>query len=168
MFENIKRDFKANRKSINHAGFRTLLVYRFGNWRLTVRPRLLRAPLSFMYRQLEKHVRFKYGIELPYTVQLSESVTFEHQHGIVIHGNVRLGKNCIIRQGVTLGNKNLDTPFEAPTIGNNVNIGAGAKILGQVVIGSNVDIGANAVVTKDVPDHAVVAGIPARVIKIKT
>lgn len=167
MFENVKSDWAANHKSINHAGFRTLLVYRFGRWRMQVQPKFLRMPLSFLYRQMEKHVRFKYGIELPYTVQLGRGVTFEHQHGIVIHGQAKIGDGCIIRQGVTIGNKSLDAPFDAPSIGSYVNVGAGAKILGRVTIGSYAAIGANAVVTSDIPDYAVAVGIPAKVINIK-
>lgn len=167
MFENVKSDWAANHKSINHAGFRTLLVYRFGRWRMQVQPKLLRMSLSFLYRKMEKHVRFKYGIELPYTVQLGRGVTFEHQHGIVIHGNTVIGDGCIIRQGVTIGNRHIEKPLEAPIIGTNVNIGAGAKILGKVNIGDNVVIGANAVVIKDIPDNAIAVGIPARVINAK-
>lgn len=165
MFEKIKQDRQANSKSINQAGVQVLLVYRFGRWRMKLKSKLLRAPLSILYRQLEKHVRFKYGIELPYTVELGDRVIFEHQHGIVIHGNAIIGNDCIIRQGVTIGNKNLDAPFDAPSIGEYVNIGAGAKILGKVVIGDRVTIGANAVVTTDLPDNAVAVGIPAKVIR---
>jgi serine O-acetyltransferase len=117
---------------------------------------------------MERHVRFKYGIELPYTVELGRGVVFEHQHGIVIHGHAKIGDGCIIRQGVTIGNKSLDSPLDAPVIGNYVNIGAGAKILGKVMIGHHASIGANAVVTHDIPDYAVAVGIPAKVIKIKS
>lgn len=168
MFDNIKQDWKANSKSINHAGFRTLVVYRFGRWRMTIKNKALRAPLSFLYRQMEKHVRFKYGIELPYSVILGNNITFEHQHGIVIHGQAEIGDGCILRQGVTIGNKSLDAPFDAPSIGAYVNIGAGAKILGRVHIGNHAVIGANAVVTSDIPDYAVAVGIPAKVIKINS
>ncbi|SFK20906.1 serine O-acetyltransferase [Methylophaga sulfidovorans] len=167
-FSNIRDDRKANNKTINLAGFRTLTVYRFGRWRMSVQPRFLRAGLSLIYRMMERHVRFKYGIELPYTVQLGKGVVFEHQHGIVIHGNTKIGDGCIIRQGVTIGNKSLDSPFDAPVIGNYVNIGAGAKILGKVTIGHHASIGANAVVIHDIPDYAVAVGIPAKVIKIKS
>lgn len=167
-FYNIRSDRKANNKAINHAGFRTLIVYRFGQWRMSVQPRFLRAGLSVLYRMMEKHVRFKYGIELPYTVELGQQVVFEHQHGIVVHGHAKIGDGCIIRQGVTIGNKSLDLPFDAPVIGNYVNIGAGAKILGKVTIGHHASIGANAVVTCDIPDYAVAVGIPAKVIKIKS
>ncbi|WP_273179958.1 MULTISPECIES: serine acetyltransferase [Methylophaga] len=135
---------------------------------MSIRPRMLRAALSFLYRIMERHVRFKYGIELPYTVVLGKSVVFEHQHGIVIHGNATIGDDCIIRQGVTIGNKNTEFPHDAPKIGYNVNIGAGAKILGNVSVGNFVTIGANAVVTIDLPDYAVAVGVPAKIIKINT
>lgn len=161
----IREDRKCNSKSINIAGRRVLLVFRFGQWRMTVSNRFLRVPLSILYRFMESHVRFKYGIELPYTVKLGSRVLFEHQHGIVIHGNAVIGNDCIIRQGVTIGNKSISDPHLAPIIGNNVNIGAGAKILGDVVIGDNVSIGANAVVLTDIPNDCVAVGVPAKIIK---
>lgn len=133
---------------------------------MTVKPKVFRIPLSFLYRQLEKHVRFKYGIELPYTTKIGRFVTFEHQHGIVIHGNAVIGDNCIIRHGVTIGIQSVDKPHEAPKIGKNVNIGAGAKILGNISIGDNVVIGANAVIVKDIPPNSLVVGIPGTVIKV--
>jgi serine O-acetyltransferase len=77
-----------------------------------------------------------------------------------------IGDNVIIRQGVTIGNRLVEAPEDAPIIGNNCNIGAGAKILGNVVIGDGASIGANAVVIKDVPANAIAVGIPA-VIKLK-
>jgi len=79
-------------------------------------------------------------------------------------GNCVIGDDCIIRQGVTLGNRYLDRPFEAPVLGSMVNVGAGAKILGAVKVGDNAVIGANAVVLKDVPAGTTVVGIPARII----
>jgi serine O-acetyltransferase len=158
----VKSDWSAHGRSAYSAGFRTLLVYRFGNWRMGIRHKLLRAPFSVLYRFLERRVRFKYGIELPYSVELGERVVFEHQHGIIIHGHCVIGDDCIIRQGVTLGNKSVDRPFEAPKLGNNVNVGAGAKILGAVVIGNDVSIGANAVVVTDVLAGMTVVGIPAK------
>lgn len=166
MWQVIRNDWLANSNSINCAGFRVLLVFRFGRWRMSIKPRILRIPFSFLYKQMEKHVRFKYGIELPYTVRLGDHVTFEHQHGIVIHGNAVIGDYCVIRHGVTIGIRSLEKQFDAPIIGSYVNIGAGAKILGGVTIGNHAVIGANAVVTTDIPENAVAVGIPARVIKI--
>jgi serine O-acetyltransferase len=78
-----------------------------------------------------------------------------------------IGDESIIRQGVTLGNKTLDRPLDAPTLGKRVNVGAGAKILGAVSIGDGASIGANAVVLDDVPAGAVAVGIPAKVLPNK-
>jgi serine O-acetyltransferase len=139
-------------------------VHRFGNWRMGIKPKLLRAPLSVLYRALFRGVRNLYGIELPYSARVGRRVVIEHQNGIVIHGNSSIGDDCIIRQGVTLGNRRLDRPFDAPRLGNRVNVGAGAKILGGVTIGDGAMIGANAVVRSDVPAGAVAVGIPARVL----
>jgi serine O-acetyltransferase len=134
---------------------------------MKVQSKLLRAPLSILYRSLFRHVRNVYGIELPYTVELGRRVIIEHQGAIVIHGYSKIGDDCIIRQGVTIGNRYLDRPLEAPKLGKRVNIGAGAKILGDVTIGDDVCIGANAVVLSDVPAGATVVGIPAKIIPSK-
>lgn len=83
--------------------------------------------------------------------------------GIVIHARCVIGKNCIIGQGATIGGKS--QWYEVPVLGDNVYVAAGARILGPIRIGNNVTIGANAVITKDVPDNCVVAGVPARIIK---
>lgn len=83
--------------------------------------------------------------------------------GVVLHSKCKIGKNVIIGQNVTVG-RQLD-PDGVPTIGNNVYISAGARILGEITIGDNVIIGANAVVIKDVPSNSIVAGVPAKVIK---
>jgi serine O-acetyltransferase len=85
-----------------------------------------------------------------------------HSIGVVIHSNVRAGRNLVVYHGVTLGAEHGKTPV----LGDNVYIGAGAKVIGGVHIGSNVRIGANAVVTKDIPDGATVVGIPARIIRL--
>jgi serine O-acetyltransferase len=139
-------------------------VARFGQWRMKVEPKLIRAPLSVAYRMMYRRVRNHYGIELPYTVELGRQVIFEHQGGIVIHGNAKIGDRCIIRQGVTLGNRHLDRPFDAPVLGSGVNVGAGAKILGAVRVGDEAAIGANAVVLEEVPPRAAAVGVPAKVV----
>jgi len=115
-----------------------------------------------LYRMGFRRCRNVYGIELPYSATVGRGVVFEHQGGIVIHGNSVIGDGCIIRQGVTLGNRHLDKPFEAPELGDNVNVGAGACLLGGIKIGDDVAIGANSVVLKDIPAGSSVAGIPAR------
>ena len=130
-----------------------------------IRPKLLRAPLSLLYRALFRRCRNIYGIELPYSVRLGRRVIIEHQAGIVVHGNAVIGDDCVLRQGVTIGNNGVDRLQDAPVIGQRVNIGAGAKILGPVCIGDDAVIGANAVVLHDVPAGTTVVGIPARPIE---
>lgn len=161
----IREDWIAHGRDWTKPGFRAVAVHRFGNWRMRVQPKLLRAPLSVLYRALFRHCRNGYGIELPYSVVLGRRVIIEHQGAIVVHGNSVIGDDCILRQGVTLGNKTLSRPDDAPLLGARVNVGAGAKILGAVKIGSDAAIGANAVVLEDVPACAVAVGIPARVIR---
>jgi len=128
-----------------------------------IRPKVVRAPFSVLYRTLFRHVRNHYGIELPFSVRLGRRVIIEHQCCIIVHGNSVIGDDCIIRQGCTLGNRDLDRPDDAPRLGHRVNVGAGAKILGAVKIGDGAAIGANAVVLTDVPAGAVAVGIPARI-----
>lgn len=158
----IKEDWEVNGKDWTKPGFRALAVYRFGVWRMTIRNKLLRAPLSVIYRWGFRRVRNRYGIEFPYSIQAGRRIVIEHQSAIVIHGNVVLGDDCIIRQGVTIGNRHPSEPFGAPKLGRGVNVGAGAKLLGAISIGDFANIGANAVVLKDVPENVTVVGIPAR------
>jgi len=164
----IVEDWEAHDRDVTRPGFQALAVHRFGTWRMGVGPKALRAPLSVLYRVLFRSVRNLYGIELPYTARVGRRVVFEHQSGIVIHGNAEIGDDCIIRQDVTLGNRNSDRPLEAPRLGNRVSVGAGAKVLGPVHIGDGAKIGANAVVCNDIPAGAVALGVPARVVRSGT
>jgi serine O-acetyltransferase len=163
----IKEDWIACGRDWTRPGFRALAIHRFGNWRMTVRLKIFRAPLSILYRWFYRRSRNRYGIELPYTAKIGRRVVIEHQSGIVIHGNSEIGDECIIRQGVTLGNKTLDRPFDAPRLGKGVNVGAGAKILGAVVVGDGATIGANSVIVRDVPAGATAVGLPARIVGFK-
>jgi serine acetyltransferase len=160
----IREDLATHGGELGRPGFRALAVYRFGFWRMSVRSKWLRMPLSFIHHRLFRHCRNRYGIELPHTAAIGRRLTIEHQHGIIVHGSARIGDDCTVRQGVTLGNKTNDRPFDAPRLGNRVNVGAGAKILGAVTIGDDAQVGANAVVLRDVPAGATAVGIPARVI----
>ncbi|MBE9035696.1 serine O-acetyltransferase [aff. Roholtiella sp. LEGE 12411] len=167
LWQQIKEDWIAHGRDWTKPGFRAVAIQRFGVWRMKIQPKLLRAPFSILYRMLFRKVRNTYGIELPYTVQLGRRVIIEHQGAIVIHGNCLIGDDCIIRQGVTLGNRYLNRPFDAPNLGKRVNVGAGAKIFGNVTIGDGANIGANAVVLCDVPVRATAVGIPAKIINVK-
>jgi serine O-acetyltransferase len=165
IWQQIKEDWIAHGRDWTKPGFRAVAVQRFGVWRMQVEPKLLRAPLSILYRSLYRKVRNTYGIDLPYTVKLGRRVVIEHQSAIIIHGYCTIGDDCIIRQGVTLGNRYLDKPLESPHLGDRVNIGAGAKILGKVNLGNDVNIGANAVVLSDVPAGKTAVGIPAKILQ---
>jgi serine O-acetyltransferase len=108
-----------------------------------------------------------FGIEIGLQCEIGGGLYIPHPVGTVI-GATKIGQNATILQGVTLGAKEIDIsylPQNRPTIGDNVTIGAGAKVLGGIVIGDNVTIGANAVVTKSLPDNVVAAGVPAKIIR---
>ncbi|GAB2190232.1 serine O-acetyltransferase [Sessilibacter sp. MAH2] len=165
LFEQIKEDWQAHGRDWTKPGFRAVAVHRFGVWRMTIQPKLLRAPMTIIYGFLYRHCRNVYGIELPYTVKLGRRVIIEHQGGIVIHGYSEIGDDSIIRQGVTLGNRHLAKPFDAPCLGQRVNVGAGAAIMGKVRLGDDSSVGANAVVLADVDAGDTVVGIPAKSIR---
>ncbi|MBL1173900.1 serine O-acetyltransferase [Pantanalinema sp. GBBB05] len=166
LWQQIVEDWVAHGKDWTKPGFRAVAIQRFGAWRMALKPIVVRAPFSILYRMLFRKARNTYGIELPDTVKLGRRVIIEHQSAIVIHGDCEIGDDTIIRQGVTLGNRYLHRPLEAPKLGKRVNVGAGAKIFGNVTIGDDVNIGANAVVLTDVPAGATVGGIPAKIIKM--
>jgi len=160
MFENIRQDFNAHGGDWGAQGFWVLVIYRFGRWRYGVRPALVRKFFSLIYKILFKFVQIITGIELPCEVQLGRDFVIDHFGGIVISGYAKFGDNCRIRNGVVVGLRRVDEPC-APVIGNNVDIGSGAKLLGPISIGNNVVIGANAVVISDVPDDCIAVGVPA-------
>ena len=165
MFDNVRHDLRAYQGDWATQGFWVMLVYRFGRWRYRVRPSLLRKFFSLIYKVLYKLVQILTGIELPCEVEIGRNFVIDHFGGIVISGYARFGDDCRIRNGVVVGLKNINEPC-APIIGNNVDIGAGAKLLGNIKIGNNVEIGANAVVICDVPDNSIAVGVPA-VVKLK-
>lgn len=162
MFDNIRADLQTYGGDWGAQGFWVMLVYRFGRWRYGVRPALLRKLFSLIYKVLFKFVQITTGIELPCEVVVGRNFVIDHFGGIVISGYARFGDDCRIRNGVVVGLKNVSEPI-APIIGNNVDIGAGAKVLGNIRIGNNVVIGCNAVVLIDVPDDALAVGVPATV-----
>ena len=162
MFENIRQDLRAHQGDWGAQGFWALIIYRFGRWRYGVRPALLRKLLSLIYKWLYKMVQIVAGIELPCEVPIGRNFVIEHSGGIVVSGFARFGDNCRIRNGVVIGLSRVEDPC-APQFGDNVDIGAGAKVLGNIRIGNNVLIGANAVVLTDVPDNCIAVGVPARV-----
>jgi len=162
MFENIRDDFRTHNRDWGAQGFWVMIVYRFGRWRYRVRPMLVRKFCSFIYKLLFKLVQIATGIELPCEAKVGRNFVIDHFGGIIISGYAQFGDNCRIRNGVVVGLRRIDEPY-APTIGNNVDIGSGAKLLGPIHIGDNVIIGANAVVLCDVPSNCIAVGVPALV-----
>jgi serine O-acetyltransferase len=160
MFDNIRGDLRAHGGRWGAQGFWVMVVYRYGRWRYGVRPALLRKLFSLIYHLLYKLVQILTGVELPCEVPVGRNFAIDHFGGIIVSGYARFGDNCRIRNGVVVGLKRIDEPC-APVIGNNVDIGAGAKILGAIRIGDNVVIGANSVVLVDVPDNSMAVGVPA-------
>lgn len=162
MFDNIRSDFEAHGRDPGAQGFWAMAVYRFGRWRYGVRPAPLRKLCSFIYKILFKLVQILTGIELPCEAEVGRNFVIDHFGGIIVSGYARFGDNCRIRNGVTVGLRRIEDK-RAPSIGNNVDIGAGAKVLGAITIGDNVIIGANAVVLCDVPANSLAVGVPAMV-----
>jgi serine O-acetyltransferase len=160
MFAHIRADLHAYGGNFGAQGFWAMVVYRFGRWRYGVRPVLLRKLLSLVYRVLFKLVQVLTGIELPCEAEVGRNFVIDHFGGVIVSGFARFGDDCRIRNGVVVGLLRVGDPC-APQIGNNVDIGAGAKVLGRIRIGNNVLIGANAVVTRDVPDDSIAVGVPA-------
>lgn len=160
MFNSIREDLRAYDGRWGAQGFWVMVVYRYGRWRYHVRPAPLRKIFSLIYHVLFKTVQIVTGIELPCEVDVGHNFIIDHFGGIVIHGDVKFGDNCRIRNGVVVGIRRVDDEG-VPIIGDNVDIGAGAKVLGPIRIGNNVLIGANAVVIIDVPDNCIAVGIPA-------
>jgi hypothetical protein len=158
-----KEDYEVHQRDRTRPGFRALVVHRFGNYRMHL-SKPWRAALSPIYRRLYRYCRNHYGVELPFSAKVGRRVMIEHQGGIVIHGCSVIGDDCIIRQGVTLGNRHMNAPFDAPVLGQRVNVGAGAKLLGRIHVGHDAGIGANSVVLCDVPAGGTAVGIPARVL----
>lgn len=154
-------DYKCYREGLLAQGFWALQFYRFCALRFGFKNRLVRAPFAILYIFLSKFSQIFFGIYIGSKAQIGRRLTIEHFGAILISNNAIIGDDVIVRQCVTIGNRSLEFPLDAPVIGNGVSIGAGAKILGKVRIGNNVLIGANAVVVSDVPDDSIAVGVPA-------
>jgi len=163
----VLEDLKTQREGLLGLGFWALAVYRFGHARFVIKNKIIRAPWTVIYIILHKLTEILCGISIGSTAVIGRRLCIEHHGCIVIHGDSVIGDDCLIRHGVTLGNTGFDDPFGAPRIGNRVQMGAGAKILGRINVGNDAIIGANAVVTRDVPDNAVVGGVPARILSTR-
>ena len=140
-----------------YPSFKAILKYRKAH-RLFLKKHYYRA------RRISQKTARKTGIEIHPGAQIGEGLFIDHGHGVVIGETTVIGDNVTLYQGVTLGGTGKEHGKRHPTVGSNVMIGAGAKVLGSVTIGNNCKIGAGSVVLGDVPDNATVVGVPGRVV----
>lgn len=157
----VVEDFRTNDSDLFSQGFWALFWHRFGNWRMSVRPRFLRPPLTAIYLVMYKLCQWFGGIMLPYTVRVGRRVRLDHFGGMILVAHT-IGNDVTIRQNTTFGIARPSENQDRPMIGDRVDIGAGAVIVGAVEIGDDARIGANAVVIADIPSGVTVGGVPAR------
>jgi serine O-acetyltransferase len=145
--------------ALTYSGFHALVAYRFAHF-------LFRVGLKFFARVVSQTARFFTGIEIHPAAMLGRGIFIDHGMGVVIGETTEVGDNVVIYQGVTLGGTGKDKGKRHPTIGNNVMISAGAKVLGPFKVGDNSKIGAGSVVLKEVPANSTVVGVPGRVVRL--
>ncbi|MDD2679385.1 MAG: serine O-acetyltransferase [Candidatus Omnitrophica bacterium] len=143
---------------ILYQGLHALVAYRSAHFFYRIR-------FFFLARFISQVARWATGIEIHPGAQIGKGLFIDHGMGVVIGETAIIGDDVLLYQGVTLGGTGLEHGKRHPTIGNNVVIGAGAKVLGNITIGDNSYIGANAVVIKDVPANSTVVGVPGRITK---
>lgn len=141
-----------------YSGLHAVRSYRKAHW-------FYKHKMYTIARIISQWSRFWTGIEIHPGATIGKSLFIDHGMGVVIGETAVIGDNCLIYQGVTLGGTGKDKGKRHPTIGNNVLVGAGAKVLGPFTVGNNVKIAANAVVLKPLPDNCTAVGVPARVVK---
>lgn len=171
MIKTIKRDIALIRESdpaarnaveilLTYPTLRAIRAYRLAHW-FYVRKYYTIA------RIISQHARNKTGIEIHPGATIGKGLFIDHGMGVVIGETAIIGDNCLLYQGVTLGGTGKDKGKRHPTLGNNVLVGAGAKVLGPFTVGNNVKIAANAVVLNAIPDDCTAVGVPARVVRRK-
>ncbi len=170
-WHDIRQDFQAvferdpaarNRLEVilAYPGFHAICIHRMNHI-------LWNAGIPVIPRLLSHIARFVTGIEIHPAARIGQGLVIDHGMGTVIGETSEIGQNCLLYQGVTLGGTGKEKGKRHPTLGNNVTVGAGAKILGAITIGNNAVIGANSVILKPVPDNAICVGVPGRITKKK-
>jgi serine O-acetyltransferase len=157
----LAEDYRTHDRKLFEPGFVAIAVHRLGNARMDVRVKLLRAPLTLAYNAMYTAVSWVWGIDLSYTVRLGRRVRIWHHGGMVL-GARAVGDDVHIRHNTTFGVLNRRELSGKPIIGDRVDIGVGACILGAVTVGDDSVIGPNSVVLRDVPPGTVMMGVPAR------
>lgn len=141
-----------------YSGVHAILCYRVAH-------KLYLSEHYFSARAISQIARHMTGIEIHPGATIGKSFFIDHGMGVVIGETTEIGDNCTIYQGVTLGGTGKDTGKRHPTLGDNVLIGAGAKVLGPIKIEDNCKVAANAVVLKEIPENSTAVGIPAKVVR---
>ena len=139
-----------------YPGFRAIRRHRRAHW-------LWEHDMKLLARIVSQRTRKKTGIEIHPGAKIGARLFIDHGMGVVIGETTIIGDNCLLYQGVTLGGTGKDKGKRHPTLGDNVMVGAGAKVLGPINIGSNVKVAANAVVLSDIPENCTAVGVPARI-----
>jgi len=167
MFENLRRD-AAKYSSLggwySHPGFWIVAVYRLGAWAHSLPNPLLRIPVLVLYRLARFPLRHIFNVDIwagPRGARIGAGLCLIHPNNIIVGSGVEIGEDCLVFHEVTLGTGPVPG---LPTIGSNVDIYVGARVLGGVTVGDRSMIGANCVVTRDVPPGSVVAPPPIRII----
>ncbi|MCI1982028.1 MAG: serine O-acetyltransferase [Oscillospiraceae bacterium] len=142
-----------------YSGFKAVRAYRRAHW-------FYLHNRKFIARYISQRSRHKTGIEIHPGAKIGRGLFIDHGMGVVIGETAEIGDNCTLYQGVTLGGTGKDHGKRHPTLGNNVMVGAGAKILGPFRVGDNARVAAGAVVLDEVPANATAVGVPARVVRL--
>ena len=169
MFETLKADFKAvflkdpaARSALQvilfYPGFHAIIGYRIAHWFWKIGLRSIAICISYIVRRWT-------GIEIHPAARIGKGFFIDHGMGVVIGETTEIGDDVLLYQGVTLGGTGKDKGKRHPTLGNNIVVGAGAKILGPVTIGDNVKIGAGSVVLKSIPPNSTVVGVPGKIVR---
>ena len=143
-----------------YPGVRAVIDHRIAHW-------FYKHKLMFLARAISQSSRKRTGIEIHPGATIGKRLVIDHGMGIVIGETTIIGDDCLLYQGVTLGGSGKEKGKRHPTVGNNVLVGAGAKVLGSFTIGDNARIAANAVVLNAIPANATAVGVPAKVVRVK-
>lgn len=139
-------------------GLHATIYYRIAHW-------LYLHHCVFLARMLSQIAKWQTGVEIHPAATIGRRLVIDHGTGIVIGATAEIGDDCLLYQGVTLGGTGKDTGKRHPTLGNNVMVGCGAKVLGPFKVGDNSRIAANSVVLREVPSNCTVVGVPGRIVR---
>lgn len=172
-WENLKQQFREEIDSVKqrdpaarstieilltYSGLHAIIMYRIAH-------QFYEKKLFLTARIISQFARFVTGIEIHPGAKIGKGFFIDHGSGVVIGETTEIGDNCLVYQGVTLGGTGKDKGKRHPTLGNNVMVGAGARVLGPFKVGDNVKIAANAVVLEEIPPNCTAVGVPARIVR---